>query len=91
LRGAPDGFFSANPDARVLDRAGESTRNLISPWYPRLRQLLAEKSDAVFGALARMDLLAQLGADGLNLVPETPIEQHRHAAAEGQVHEHDHA
>jgi hypothetical protein len=36
-------------------------------------------------------LLDQLGADGFTLVPETPIEQHRHSPTEAQVHAHDHA
>jgi hypothetical protein len=70
LGGPPDWFFAEHPDARVLDRAGETTHNFISPWHPGLRDLLTEKTDAVFRAVAQMDLLAGLEALVVDLGPQ---------------------
>src|SRR5262249_38076993 len=70
LGGPPDWFFAEHPEARILDRAGESTHNLISPWYPGLRQLLRTKTDAVFSAVACAGLLGELEALIIDLGPQ---------------------
>jgi hypothetical protein len=54
------------------------------------RRVLVSALDGSFPqARARIEaLLAELGVDGVELVPETAVEQHRHAAEEASLHDH---
>lgn len=56
--GAPAAWYlDAHPDAKIRDQWGEFSKADISPWYPGLHAVLAEKTDALFAYLARVKIL----------------------------------
>ena len=56
--GAPAGWYlKAHPDARIRNADGEVSANDMSLWYPGLHALLAEKTDRLFGYIARLGLV----------------------------------
>lgn len=51
---APPGWYlDAHPDARIVNENGSYSRNLISPWYAGLHQLLEEKTERLFQFLSK--------------------------------------
>jgi len=76
LSAAPGWFLNAHPDASIRDARGETIAGVLSPWWPSLNDLLAEKAEMVFAQVARRGLfeatdyvIVDLGTAGEPLYP----------------------
>lgn len=65
----PDWFMSAHPDAALVNEAGLSARGYISPWYPGLATLLAEKSDRIAASLSKAGVFSAVDSLVVDLGP----------------------
>jgi Beta-galactosidase len=56
--GAPPAWYlDAHPEAKIRDQQDEFSKADIAPWYPGIRSVLAEKTDALLAYLARVKVL----------------------------------
>jgi hypothetical protein len=58
LSAAPGWFLALNPDAAIRNQRGETIPGVLSPWWPGLPGLLAEKTDQSFAKAVDLGLLS---------------------------------
>ncbi len=68
--GVPDTFEREHPDAKIVNRRGESPPpGYLSPWYPGLRALLAAETQTAFNYLQVNNLLGAVATFIVDLGP----------------------
>jgi Beta-galactosidase len=68
--GAPPAWYlAAHPDAKIRNQQDEFSKADISPWYPGIRAVLSQKTDALFKYLAQVKVLEAADSVFVDLGP----------------------